>query len=159
MSIKNGSQKRSGHPPQGSEVGGWGPLIQANQLASYRLKATSYRLQATRLQATGYKSLRLQATGYKIRGWRYKCLALTVWNTPCVPKARWRSFSSRVDAPPNECFWIGGGAPAPGPPPWDPVASILGWPRLPCTQKTFFVYPVVSLHKKLVNMWYSEFFY
>ena len=58
-------------------LGGWGPFIQANQLASYRLKATSYRLQATRLQATGYKGLRLQATGYKIRGWHYKGLALT----------------------------------------------------------------------------------
>ena len=92
------TKKRSGHPPQDSVLGGWGPLIQANQLASYRLKATSYRLQATRLQATrlqatGYKSLRLQATGYKIRGWRYKGLALTVWNTPCVPKARWRIFN------------------------------------------------------------------
>ena len=52
-----------------------GHLIQANQLVSYRLKATSYRLQATRLQATGYKSLRLQATGYKRRGLRYKGLA------------------------------------------------------------------------------------
>ena len=67
-----GPKKRSGHPPQDSRLGGWGPLI---QLASYRLKATRYRLQATRLQARGYKSLRLQATGYKIRGWRYKGLA------------------------------------------------------------------------------------
>ena len=71
---KMGPKKRS-VPPPGLKVGGWGPLIQANQLASYRLKATSYRLQATRLQATGYKSLRLQATGYKRRGWRYKGLA------------------------------------------------------------------------------------
>ena len=76
MSIKKWvQQKRSVFSPRRAVLGGWGPLIQANQLASYRLKATSYRLQATRLQATGYKSLRLQATGYKIRGWRYKGLA------------------------------------------------------------------------------------